>query len=127
MPHRDPAASDAAMSPQMFAYQLKRLFGPRGWQQAFARGTGLSPASVSRWASGEQPIPLYVAVLVEMMRLLARNNLPLPDTFEPSYDLQELFAAVRICIEGMKRDPEHWWEREDLDLDDLKRLDEPSN
>jgi len=99
----------AGMSHQTFREVLSSMFGEPGWQQAFARGTGLSPSTVSRYASGDAPIPLYVALIVQMMRTMQMRRIPLPDAFEPSYDQSACIQAVRETLEALEDDERPRW------------------
>lgn len=97
------------MSHLAFRRVLAEMFGDPGWQKAFARGTGLSPSTVSRYASGEAAIPLYVALIVEMLRTYQRNRLPLPDTFETSVDPNEIIRTTRACLESLEGEDRPRW------------------
>lgn len=66
------------MQPEQFAQALTEL----GWKQTdFVRRTGLTKGTVSRWATGQVPIPLwageYLGALQELAAVHARYVKPL--------------------------------------------------
>lgn len=69
------------LSPAEFSEMMNEALGGRGWQGTFARGTGLSPSTVTRYLQGVFPIPKYVALIVHMLAISRRAGLPLPDGF----------------------------------------------
>lgn len=65
------------MTPEQFAHALTAL----GWKQTdFVRRTGLTTGTVSRWATGQVPIPLwageYLGALQELAALHAKYIKP---------------------------------------------------
>jgi len=70
-----------AMSPEEFKDAGSTALGGRGWQKAFARGTGFSQSTVTRYLQGTFPIPQHVAVMIEMLATLRRHGLPVPEAF----------------------------------------------
>lgn len=69
------------LAPAEFAEMMHEALGGRGWQGVFARGTGLSPSTITRYLQGVFPIPKYVALIVHMLAITRRAGLPLPDGF----------------------------------------------
>ena len=70
-----------ALTPEEFENTLKDIFGRRGWQTAFARGTGFAQSTIGRYLSGRYPIPQHVALIVKMLATLRNNRLPVPEDF----------------------------------------------
>lgn len=53
---------------RMTADEFKESLAKIGWKQSeFARRTGLTPATVSRWARGEVEIPKWVAHHLQLL------------------------------------------------------------
>lgn len=69
------------LTPEEFEDTLGSIFGKWGWQTAFSRGTGFAPSTITRYLKGKYPIPLHVAVMVEMLATLKRNGIPMPGAF----------------------------------------------
>jgi transcriptional regulator with XRE-family HTH domain len=60
--------NDSTLSPAQFTEALAEI----GWKQIdFARKTGLSAAAVSRWATGQDTVPLWVTAHIDLLRELA--------------------------------------------------------
>jgi hypothetical protein len=70
-----------AITPEELEDTLKHIFGKRGWQTAFARGTGFAQSTIGRYVSGRYPIPQHVALIVKMLATLRNNRLPVPEDF----------------------------------------------
>ena len=70
-----------ALTPEEFENILKEIFGKRGWQTAFAPGTGFAQSTIGRYLSGRYPIPQHVALIVKMLATLRNNRLPVPEDF----------------------------------------------
>ena len=70
-----------ALTPEEFENTLKDIFGKRGWQRAFARGTGFAQSTIGRYLSGRYPIPQHVALIVKMLATLRNNRLTVPEDF----------------------------------------------
>lgn len=70
-----------ALTPEEFENTLSDIFGRRGWQTAFARGTGFAQSTIGRYLSGRYPIPKHVGLIVNMLATLRNNRLPVPETF----------------------------------------------
>ena len=78
-------ARAANMNPDEFKAALKVL----GWNQSeFGRKAGLTPATVSRYATGENEIPAwvekYLGLTAELKRLYAEYVAPEPRTSKPN-------------------------------------------
>lgn len=59
--------------------ELKIALRELGWSQAdLARRVDCEQATVSRWATGRQPVPAYVAEILRVM-LLAKQILEAPN------------------------------------------------
>lgn len=70
-----------AISPEDFEAAASDALGGRGWQRAFVRGTGLAQSTLTRYLRAVFPIPLHVAIIVEMLQTLRHNGLPVPSSF----------------------------------------------
>lgn len=70
-----------ALSPEDFEAAARDALGGLGWQRSFRSGTGLAQSTLTRYLKGVFPIPQHVAIIVEMLQTLRRNNLPVPDAF----------------------------------------------
>mgnify|MGYP003385708658 FL=1 len=79
-PPAAPVVTDT-LSAEEFKETMVEVFGGRGWQSAFARGTGIAPSTITRYLQGAFPIPCYICVITEMLLTLRRNGLPVPDRF----------------------------------------------
>lgn len=61
-------ASDTVKLRAMSPTTLRREMQKRGLSQdAFAQKLGVDPTAVSRWLSGQRPIPAYIAKLVDLL------------------------------------------------------------
>jgi hypothetical protein len=70
-----------ALTPDEFKRIGSEVLGGRGWQRSLAHGTGWSPSTITRYLQGALPVPQDVAVLLEALRMLRQNGLPLPEAF----------------------------------------------
>lgn len=64
------------MSPEVFAEMMEILFPTKA---VFCEYTGISPAQAHRYATGRQPVPRLVAVLIAAIAAQQRHGLPLPE------------------------------------------------
>lgn len=63
----------------MHAHELICALSKLGWsQKRLAQRVACDHATVSRWATGKQPVPAYVAEILRVM-LLAKQILEAPD------------------------------------------------
>jgi hypothetical protein len=71
----------SALTPSEFEDACIAIFGKVGWQKTFARGTGISPSTLTRYLQGIFPVPVTIALIVEMLATLKRNGFTLPQRF----------------------------------------------
>lgn len=71
------------MTHTQFIAKCRELFSDKGseWRKMFCRLTGCTEATVSRYASGKQPIPLTVANLLFALSLLVYYEDDIHDSF----------------------------------------------
>ncbi len=71
------------LTPSRFVEKCRGLFGQKDseWRKVFCRLAGCTEASVSRYASGKQPIPLTVANLLFALELLVYYEDDIHDSF----------------------------------------------
>jgi len=71
------------MTPDELEALMSPIFGGYGWQARFGRLVDVTPGSLSRWMTGRNPIPKWVAVMAWALTKLHQQGVPIVDEFRP--------------------------------------------
>lgn len=81
-----------------FQRAIDYLFGRRGSQYIFAKGTGLGKETVRRYAHMPE-VPVHIAMLVKMLVDLRNNDDHLPISFAPFHTMRTASETVSLLQE----------------------------